>query len=60
MDMAMDSPIVSKLFTQERHRNASVILLLQNAFLNGKIQYEYKSKCSLYRRFSDVPLTEGK
>ena len=36
MDMAMDSPIISKLFTQRRHRNASVILLLQNAFSKGK------------------------
>ena len=36
MDMAVDSPIISKLFTQGRHRNASIILLLQNAFLKGK------------------------
>ena len=36
MDMAVDSPIISKLFTQGRHRNASVILLLQNAFPKGK------------------------
>ena len=32
MDLAVDSPIISKLFTQGRHRNTSVILLLQNAF----------------------------
>ena len=32
MDMAVDSPIISKVFTQGRHRNASVKLLLQNAF----------------------------
>ena len=32
MDLAVDSPIISKLFTQGRHRNASVMLLLQNAF----------------------------
>ena len=31
-----DSTIVSKLFTQGRHRNASVILMLQNAFPKGK------------------------
>ena len=31
-----DSPLVSLLFTQGRHRNASVILLLQNMFLKGK------------------------
>ncbi len=36
MDLAKDSVIVSKLFTQGRHRNASVILLLQNAFPKGK------------------------
>ena len=36
MDIAIDSPIISKLFTQGRHRNASVILLLQNAFPKGK------------------------
>ena len=36
MDIAVDSPVISKLITQGRHRNASVILLLQNAFLKGK------------------------
>ena len=36
MDIAMDSSIIFKLFTQGRHRNASVILLLQNAFPKGK------------------------
>ena len=36
MDEAKDSPVVSKLFTQGRHRNASVILLLQNMFPKGK------------------------
>ena len=36
MDLAVDSQIISKLFTQARHRNASVILLLQNAFPKGK------------------------
>ncbi len=36
MDLAKDSVIVSKLFTQGRHRNSSVILLLQNAFPKGK------------------------
>ena len=36
MDMAVDSPIISNLFTQGRHRKASVILLLQNAFPKGK------------------------
>ena len=36
MDLAVDSPIISKLFTQVRHRSASVILLLQNVFPKGK------------------------
>ena len=36
MAQAKDSPVVSKLFTQGRHRNASVILLLQNMFPKGK------------------------
>ena len=36
MEEAKESPLVSKLFTQGRHRNASVILLLQNMFPKGK------------------------
>ena len=36
MAQATDSPVVSKLFTQGRHRNASVLLLLQNMFPKGK------------------------
>ena len=36
MAIAVDSYIISKLFTQGRHRNSSVILLLQNAFPKGK------------------------
>ena len=36
MLQAKDSAIVSKLFTQGRHRNASVILMLQNAFPKRK------------------------
>ena len=36
MDMAVDSPIISKLFTQRRHRNTRVILYLQNSFPKGK------------------------
>ena len=31
-----DSPVVSRLFTQGRYRNGSVILLLQNMFPKGK------------------------
>ena len=36
MSQAIDSPVLSQLFTQSRHRNASVILLLQNMFPKGK------------------------
>ena len=36
MSQAIDSPGLSQLFTQGRHRNASVILLLQNMFPKGK------------------------
>ena len=36
MAEATDSPGVSRLFTQGRHRNGSVILLLQNMFPKGK------------------------
>ena len=36
MAEATESPIVSQLFTQGRHRNASVILLPQNMFPKGK------------------------
>ena len=44
MDMAVDSPIISKLFTQGRHRNASVILLLQTAF--PKRKYHTSISCN--------------
>ena len=47
MNMAVDSPIISKLFTQGRHRNASVILLLQNAFPKGK----YNTSISLNAQY---------
>ena len=39
MEEAKDSKLVSKLFTQGRHRNVSVILILQNAFPKGKFKY---------------------
>ena len=37
MAEATNSPVVSRLFTQGRHRNASVNLLLQNMFPKGNI-----------------------
>ena len=57
-DMPVDSPIISELFTQGRHRNASVILLLQNAFPKGKYntsisrnaQYMVLFRCPADRR----------
>ena len=36
MSEAIQSPIVSRLFTQGRHSNASIVLLLQNMFPKGK------------------------
>lgn len=36
MAQAVDSPKVARLFIQGCHRNASVILLLQNMFSKGK------------------------
>ena len=36
MHQAVSSPLLSRLFTQGRHRNASVILLMQNMFPKGK------------------------
>ena len=36
MDLAVHSPIILKLFTHGRHRNANVTLLLQNAFRKDK------------------------
>jgi len=36
MDLAVDSSVIAKLFTQGRHKNTSVILMLQNAFPKGK------------------------
>ena len=40
MEEAKDSKLVSKLFTQCRHRNVSVILILQNAFPKWKYNNE--------------------
>ena len=38
MSQATDSPVLSQLFTQGRHRNASVILLLATEYVSkGKI-----------------------
>ena len=58
MDLDVDRPIISKLFTQGGHRNASVILLLQNAFPKAKhntsfsrnAQYMVFFKCPTDRR----------
>ena len=36
MEEAVQSPLISQLFTRGRHRNLSVILLLQNMFPKGK------------------------
>ena len=42
-----DSAVVSRLFTQGRHRNASDILLLQNMFCKGKYNTDISKKCPI-------------
>ena len=56
MAEAADSPVVSRLFTQGRHRNASVILLLQNMFPKGKYNTDISRNAqylALFRSSSD-------
>ena len=56
MAEATDSPVVSRLFTQGRHRNASVILLLQNMFPKGKFNTDVSRNAqylALFRSPSD-------
>ena len=56
MAQATDSPVLSKLFTQGRHRNASVILLLQNMFPKGKFNTDISRNAqylTLFRSPSD-------
>ena len=53
---AIQSPIVSRLFTQGRHRNASIILLLQNMFPKGKFNTDISQNAqymALFRSPSD-------
>ncbi len=56
MAEATDSPVVSRLFTQGRHRNASVILLRQNMFPKGKYNTDISRNAqylALFRSPSD-------
>ena len=56
MAEATDSPVVSRLFTQGCHRNASVILLLQNMFPKGKYNTDISRNAqylALFRSPSD-------
>ena len=56
MAEATDSLVVSRLFTQGRHRNASVILLLQHMFLRGKYNTDISRNAqylALFRSPSD-------
>ena len=56
MAEATGSPVVSRLFTQGRHRNASVILLLQNMFPKGKYNTDISRNAqylALFRSPSD-------
>ena len=56
MAEATDIPVVSRLFTQGGHRNASVILLLQNMFPKGKYNTDISRNAqylALFRSPSD-------
>ena len=56
MAEATDSPVVSRLFTQGRHRNASLILLVQNMFPKGKYNTDISRNAqylALFRSPSD-------
>jgi Cdc6-like AAA superfamily ATPase len=56
MSLAQDSMLVSRLFTQGRHRNATVIMMLQNAFPKGKYNTEISRNAShtvLFRSNAD-------
>lgn len=56
MREAVDSPVLSHLFSKGRHRNASTILLLQNMFPKGKYNTDIarNAQCTvLFRSSSD-------
>lgn len=56
MAEAIDSPIFTRLFTPGRHRNASVILFLQNMFPKGKYNTDISRNAqyiALFRSPSD-------
>ena len=56
MAQATDTPLVSLLFTQGWHRNASVILLLQSMFPKGKFNTDISRNAqymALFRSPSD-------
>jgi len=56
MSEAIQSPIVSRLFTQGRHRNASVVLLLQNMLTPISVGMLSKVEPRFYDRgFNDIP-----
>ena len=48
MDEAIQSPVISQLFTRGRHRNLTSILLLQNMFPKGKFNTNI-SRNALYK-----------
>ena len=56
MSQATDSPVLSKFFTQGRHRNASTILLLQKKLPKGKFNTDISRNAQymvLFRSPSD-------
>ena len=59
MAQATNSPLVSLLFTQGRHRNDSAILLLQNMFPKGNLTLTSAGMLSTWL-FSEVLAIENK
>ena len=52
MDLAVDSPIITKLFMQGRNRNASVILLLVVVYFDKKyIEHKAHIKCTIVKNY---------
>ena len=59
MHQAVNSPILSRLFTQGRHRNASVILLMQNGYqpkcpILGVVPQPQRSETNQHHRGENI------
>ena len=58
MLQATESPVLSNLFTQGRHRNAGVILLLQNMFSKGKFAQILAEMRSIWFSFAALVIAK--